>query len=73
MPASLIQRPPAATPHLPAGPVAATATRFDALGNPVRTHPLPARASEITFDIHGLAPGLYVVRCGAASGRLVVE
>ena len=46
---------------------------LDALGRPVRTYPLPAHATEATLDLTGLAPGLYVVRCGAASGRLMVE
>lgn len=46
---------------------------FDALGRPARTYPLPARATAVTLDLAGLAPGLYVVRCGPALGKLMVE
>lgn len=45
----------------------------DALGREVRRQTLPARATAATLDVAGLAPGLYVVRCGTATGRLVVE
>jgi hypothetical protein len=45
----------------------------DALGREVRRHALPARAPAARLDLTGVAPGLYVVRCGAASGKLVVE
>ncbi|GAB3849472.1 hypothetical protein GCM10028822_13910 [Hymenobacter terrigena] len=48
-------------------------TILNSLGRPVRTFPLPAHATTATLDLAGLAPGLYVVRCGAASARLVVE
>ncbi|MDB5269616.1 MAG: type sorting protein [Hymenobacter sp.] len=61
----------AATLRLPAA--AATATLTDALGRPVRTYRVPAHAATATLDLTGLAPGLYGVRCGTASGRLVVE
>jgi hypothetical protein len=46
---------------------------LDALGREVRRQSLPARATTATLDLRGLAPGLYVVRCGAATGKLVVE
>lgn len=46
---------------------------LDALGRPVRTYPLPARAATAVLDLAELPPGLYVVRCGATSGQLVVE
>lgn len=61
-----------ATLRLPAASEAA-ATLLDALGRPVRTYSLPVHATTATLDLAGLAPGLYVVRCGAAAGRLVVE
>ena len=64
----------AATLRLPTPtPEPRTATLADALGRTARTYPLPAHATTATLDLMGLAPGLYVVRCGAATGRLVVE
>ena len=63
-----------ATLRLPATATAATlATLTDALGRPVRTCVVPARATEATLELGGLAPGLYSVRCGTANGQLVVE
>ena len=50
---------------------ATTALLADALGRTVRTYLVAAYAT--TLDLTGLAPGLYVVRCGAASAKLVVE
>ena len=63
-----------ATLRLPA-PTETTAPArvFDALGREVRRCPVPARAAEVALDLSDLAPGLYLVRCGAAVGRLVVE
>lgn len=46
---------------------------LDGLGRAVRRLELPARATSAALDVQGLAPGLYLVRCGAATGRLVVE
>lgn len=46
---------------------------LDGLGRPVRQQVLPARATSAAVDVQGLAPGLYLVRCGTATGRLVVE
>ncbi|MDO7850053.1 hypothetical protein [Hymenobacter convexus] len=46
---------------------------FDAMGREVARQPLAARTSSAYLDITGLAPGLYVVRCGAATSRLQVE
>ena len=64
----------AATLRLPAStPEPRTATLADALGREVRRLPVPARAATATLDLADLAPGLYLVRCGAATGRLVVE
>ncbi|WP_210517647.1 hypothetical protein [Hymenobacter terricola] len=61
-----------ATLALPAA-AATLVTLLDALGRPARTYPIPAHAPTATLDLTGLAPGLYVVRCGPASGKLVVE
>jgi len=41
---------------------------IDRLGRQVYRHALPAHATAATLDLRGLAPGLYVVRCGAAAG-----
>lgn len=46
---------------------------LDALGREVRRLQLPARATVATLDVAGLTPGLYMVRCGAATSRLQVE
>ncbi len=62
-----------ATLTLPAATEAAAVTLLDALGRAVRTYPLPPHATMATLDLTGLVPGLYVVRCGAASGKLLVE
>ena len=46
---------------------------LDALGREVRRQELPARTNTTTLDVAGLTPGLYMVRCGAATSRLQVE
>ncbi|MBO2008781.1 T9SS type A sorting domain-containing protein [Hymenobacter negativus] len=60
-----------------AWPEASAAARpvqvLDGLGRQVRQLELPARATTATLETDGLAPGIYLVRCGAALGRLVVE
>lgn len=53
------------------GASALTATLLDALGRTVRTVALSAGAT--TLDVRGLPAGLYTVRAGAATRRLVVE
>ncbi|GAB3863638.1 hypothetical protein GCM10028824_00110 [Hymenobacter segetis] len=58
---------------LPESAASTKAILLDNLGRPVRAYILPAHATTATLDLAGLAPGLYVVRCGTASGRLVVE
>ncbi|GAA4364595.1 hypothetical protein GCM10023185_34240 [Hymenobacter saemangeumensis] len=58
---------------LPASPAARSAVLLDALGREVRRATLPARATTTRLDLHGLAPGLYLLRCGNATARLVVE
>jgi hypothetical protein len=63
-----------ATLRLPSPAVeATTATLLDALGRPVRTYPVSPHATIVPLDLSGLAPGIYVVRYGAALGKLVVE
>ncbi|WP_156176078.1 T9SS type A sorting domain-containing protein [Hymenobacter terrenus] len=56
---------------------AATATRvlvlLDATGRQVRAQALPAGTAVAPLNVTGLTPGLYHVRCGAASTHLVVE
>ena len=63
----------AATLLLAAAPDTRPVQLLDAQGCTVRTYHLPARATATIFDLRGLAPGLYVARCGAASGKLLVE
>lgn len=46
---------------------------LDNLGCEVRRQELPARATAAALDVQDMAPGFYLVRCGAATGRLVVE
>jgi hypothetical protein len=46
---------------------------LDQLGREVLRQELPARATTAALEVAGLAPGLYLVRCGAATGKLVVE
>ncbi len=45
---------------------------LDALGREVRRYPAPAGA-EVTLDLRGLPAGVYGLRSGSASQRLVVE
>ena len=47
-------------------------TLLDALGRAVRHYPAPA-GTEAVLDVRGLPAGVYVLRAGAASVRLVVE
>ncbi len=54
-------------------PTAGQATVADALGRTVRTVAVPAGAASVPVDLTSLAPGLYLLRCGAAAARLVVE
>ncbi len=54
-------------------PTARPLVLFDALGQAVRTNILPANQTEATLDLYGLPAGLYVVRAGALTRRLVVE
>ena len=61
-----------ATLRLPAGAARQPLTLRDALGREVRQYPAPA-GPEAVLDLRGLPAGVYVVRCGALSQRLVVE
>ena len=47
-------------------------TLIDALGREVRRYPTPT-SNEATLDLRGLPAGVYVLRNGAGSQRLVVE
>ena len=73
-PAALFPNPAhgTATLRLPAGAPRPPLTLTDALGRVVRRYPAPATA-EAELDLRGLPAGVYVVRCGAVSQRLVVE
>jgi hypothetical protein len=62
-----------ATLTLPAVPHARPVLVLDALGRTVRRLTLPARTSHATIDLLGLPAGVYSVRCGAATARLVIE
>lgn len=54
-------------------PAGATVRVFDALGRPVRTVRIDAAGTEATLALDGLRAGLYTVRAGAASQKLVIE
>ena len=58
-------RQPATAPRQPL-------TLRDALGRLVRQYPAPA-GPEAVLDLRGLPAGVYLVRCGALTQRLVVE
>lgn len=58
---------------LPATADAQPVVLFDALGREVRRQSVPTRTTSATLNVAGLTPGLYVVRYGTATGRLVVE
>ena len=61
------------TLRLPAVTEARPVQVLDALGRPVRRQLLPARTAATALDLSGLAPGVYLVRCGAMMARLLVE
>ncbi|RAK67955.1 T9SS type A sorting domain-containing protein [Hymenobacter edaphi] len=46
---------------------------LDALGRAVRHYPAVSGKAETTLDLRGLPAGVYVLRCGPASQRLIVE
>ncbi|WP_046247278.1 hypothetical protein [Hymenobacter terrenus] len=63
----------AATLTLPAAAAARPLLVFDGVGRLVHRHVLPARATSATLELAGLTRGCYFVRCGPATGRLLVE
>ncbi len=63
-----------ATVLLPAGLAGQPLRLRDALGREVRRFATPAfGATEATLDLRGLPAGLYLLRAGEATGKLVVE
>jgi hypothetical protein len=50
-----------------------TVELLDALGQVVRTGRVPAHAAAAVLELGGLPAGVYTVRCGEASTKLVVE
>ena len=68
---TLAPNPARETVRLTGATGAATATLLDGLGRVVRRVPLAAGAA--TLDVRGLPAGLYVVRAGLQTRRLVVE
>jgi hypothetical protein len=60
------------TLHLPAGAPSQPLTLLDALGREVRHYAAPT-TTQPTLDLHGLPAGVYVLRYGPASQRLVLE
>ena len=56
-----------------AAPAAQTAELLDVLGRSVRRFPVPARVQEMSLSVTDLPRGLYLVRVGGASQRLVLE
>ena len=73
-PAALFPNPAhgTATLRLPAGAARLPLTLSDALGRAVRQFPAPA-GPEAVLDLRGLPAGVYLVRCGELTQRLVVE
>jgi len=62
-----------ATLSLPAAAQVREVQVFDALGRAVRTVQLPANATTTRLELTGLPAGVYLVRCGAAATKLLVE
>ncbi len=52
---------------------ATTVTLHDAVGRVILTQSLAEGTSEATLDLRSLPVGVYVVRCGSLTSRLVVE
>ena len=61
-----------ATLRLPADAPRQPLTVHDAQGRVVRQYPAPA-GRDAWLDLHGLPAGVYLVRCGGFSQRLLVE
>jgi len=52
---------------------AAVLSVFDALGREVLRQALPIHLQKAILDVQALPAGLYTVRCGTATGRLIIE
>jgi len=62
------------TVHRPAGAEKSALILCDVLGHEVRRYPAPSRTTDAeTLDLRGLPAGLYVLRSGTLSQKLVVE
>jgi len=62
------------TAQLPASAEQLPLLLYNAMGREVRRYPAPgSAATEAPLSLVGLAPGVYVLRCGASSQRLLVE
>lgn len=74
-PLALWPNPARAAATLVLAPVASarSAQLLDALGRAGRTLAVPAGAAAVPVDLTGLAPGVYLLRCGTAMSRLMVE
>lgn len=72
---ALFPNPATATTRLtlPADPAPRLVQLFDALGREVRRQPVAAHATATDLPLAGLVPGVYLVRCGLATTRLLVE
>lgn len=62
-----------ATLRLPPTAAARTVQVLDMLGRPWRSQLVPPHTATATLDLAGLAPGLYVVRCGNVATQLVIR
>ena len=73
-PAALFPNPAhgTATLRLPPGAPTQPLTLRDALGRVVRQYPAPA-GRDVELDLRGLTAGVYLVRCGSFTQRLLVE
>lgn len=58
---------------LPADPSPRLVQLLDALGREVRRQPVAANVTFVDLPLAGLTAGVYVVRCGLATKRLLVE
>jgi len=62
------------TAQLPASAEKLPLLLYDAMGREARRYPAPGSAvTEASLSLSGLTPGVYVLRCGASSQRLLVE
>ena len=58
---------------LPSAPQARPVQVYDAQGREVRRQELASQASRVVLDVRSLAPGVYLIRCGQFTTRLVVD